>query len=72
MKNQINFKSGLGEIKKENSNLKPTNQISIKQSVEIFIIYFHLKEKIIDFLGIILSYYLKLDTKQNMEVASKY
>ena len=41
LKNQINFKSDLGEIKKKNGNpkSKPENQISAIQNVEIFLIW---------------------------------
>ena len=46
MKNQINFKSDLGEIKKENPNLKSKDQISDIKNVQFF---FWFKRKIIDF-----------------------
>ena len=69
LKNQINFKSYLGQIKKGNPNLKSKDQINVMQNVEIF---FDLREKIIGFLEIILFCYLKLNTKQNMEKFSKH
>ena len=36
LKNQINFKSDLGQIKKWNPNLKSNNQVSVIQNVENF------------------------------------
>ena len=69
LKDQINFKSNLGEMKKGNKKLKSKDQISVIQNVQIF---FDLREKIIDFLGIIIFCYLRLNTKQNMQVVSKY
>ena len=64
MKNQINFKSDLGEIKKENPNLKSKDQISDIKNVQFF---FDLREKLLIFLEIILFFYPKLNTKQNIE-----
>ena len=46
LKNQINFKSDLSEIKKANLNLKSKDQISVIQNVENF---FDLREKKFDF-----------------------
>ena len=67
MKNQINFKSYLGEIKKENPNLKSKDQISDIKNVQFF---FDLREKLLIFLEIILFFYPKLNTKQNIEGVS--
>ena len=67
MKNQINFKSDLGEIKKENPNLKSKDQISDIKNVQFF---FDLREKLLIFLEIILFFYPKLNTKQNIEGVS--
>ena len=67
MKNQINFKSDLGEIKKENPNLKSKDQISDIKNVQFF---FDLREKLLIFLEIILFFYQKLNTKQNIEGVS--
>ena len=67
MKNQINFKSDLGEIKKENPNLKSRDQISDIKNVQFF---FDLREKLLIFLEIILFFYPKLNTKQNIEGVS--
>ena len=53
MKNQINFKSDLGEIKKENPNLKSKDQISDIKNVQFF---FDLREKLLIFLEIILFF----------------
>ena len=63
LKDQINFKSDLGEIKKGNKKRKSEDQISVIQNVQIF---FDLREKVF-FLEIILVCYLSLDTMQNME-----
>ena len=38
LKDEINFKSDLGEIKKVNSKSKSEDQISVIQNVEIFLI----------------------------------
>ena len=46
LKDEINFKSDLGEIKNVNSKSKSEDQISVIQNVEKF---FDLREKIIDF-----------------------
>ena len=46
IKNQINFKPDLGEIRKRNPKLRLVDQISVIQNVEKF---FDLREKIIDF-----------------------
>ena len=46
LKNQVDFKSDLGEIKKGNPKSKLENQISVIQNVQNF---FDLREKIIDF-----------------------
>ena len=46
IKNQINFKPNLGEIKKGISKSRSKDQISAIQNVQIC---FHLREKIIDF-----------------------
>ena len=46
LKDQINFKSDLGEIRKGNKNSKSKYKISVTQNVEKF---FDLREKIIDF-----------------------
>ena len=67
MKDQINFKSDLGEIKKENPNLKSKDQISDIKNVQFF---FDLREKLLIFLEIILFFYPKLNTKQNIEGVS--
>ena len=67
MKNQINFKSDLGEIKKENPNLKSKDQISDIKNVQFF---FDLREKLLIFLEIVLFFYPKLNTKQNIEGVS--
>ena len=64
LKNQIDFKSGLGIIKKRNPKSKSEDQISVIQNVQNL---FDLREKIFFFLKIILFCYLKLNTKQNME-----
>ena len=56
-------------MKKGNKKLKSKDQISVIQNVQI---YFDLREKIIDFLGIIIFWYLRLNTKQNRQVVSKY
>ena len=53
LKNQINVKSNLGEVKKGNLKSKTENQISVTQNVQKF---FDLRE----------ICYLKLNTKQNM------
>ena len=68
LKIQINFKSDLGEIKQWNSKSKAENQISVMQNVDNF---FDWSEKIIDILEIILSCYLKLNTRQNMKMVWK-
>ena len=68
LKIQINFKSDLGEIKQWNSKSKAENQISVMQDVYNF---FDWSEKIIDILEIILSCYLKLNTRQNMKMVWK-
>ena len=47
MKDQINFKSDLGKIKKGNPNSKSEDQISVVQNVEHF---FDLGEKNIDYI----------------------
>ena len=60
LKIQINVKSDLGEIKQWNSKSKAENQISVMQNVYNF---FDWSEKIIDTLEIILSCYLKLNTR---------
>ena len=52
-KNQINFKSDLGEIKKRNKKSGSEDQISLMQNVKKF---FDLREKIIEFLEIILFF----------------
>ena len=67
MKNQINFKSDLGEIKKENPNLKSKDQISDIKNVQFF---FWFKRKIIDFFRNYSFFYPKLNTKQNIEGVS--
>ena len=46
LKDQINFKSYLCEIKKGNPKSKPKDETSVLQNVETF---FDLREKIIDF-----------------------
>ena len=46
LKNQNNFKSDLGKIRKRNTNLKLEDQIIVIENVENF---FDLREKIIDF-----------------------
>ena len=68
LKIQINVKSDLGEIKQWNSKSKAENQISVMQNVYNF---FDWSEKIIDILEIILSCYLKLNTRQNMKMVWK-
>ena len=68
LKIRINFKSDLGEIKQWNSKSKAENQISVMQNVYNF---FDWSEKIIDILEIILSCYLKLNTRQNMKMVWK-
>ena len=68
LKIQINFKSDLGEIKQWNLKSKAENQISVMQNVDNF---FDWSEKIIDILEIILSCYLKLNTRQNMKMVWK-
>ena len=47
LKDQIKFKSDLGQIKNENPKLKPEDQIHVIQNIENF---FDLREKITDFL----------------------
>ena len=69
LKDQINFKSDLGEIRKENLDLKSEEQISEIQNVANI---FDLRENIIEFFEIILFCSLKLNTKQNVEKDSKY
>ena len=64
LKNQIDFKSNLGEIKEGNPKSKSKDQISVIQNVQNF---FNLKEKIITFFRGYSIWYLKLNTKQNME-----
>ena len=64
LKDQINSKSGLGEINKGNKQSKSEDQISVIQNPKKVL---DLREKIIDFLEIILFSYLRLNTKQNME-----
>ena len=46
LKNQINFKSDLGEIKKENVDLKSKGQVTVIQNVDNF---FDLKDFDFDF-----------------------
>ena len=46
IKNQINFKPDLGEIRKRNPKLRLVDQISVRQNVEKL---FDLREKISDF-----------------------
>ena len=68
MKDQINFKSDLGKIKKGNPNSKSEDQISVVQNVEHF---FDLGEKNIDYIRdfffLLFFCYLKLNVKQNTE-----
>ena len=59
LKDQINFKSDLGEIRKENLDLKSEEQISEIQNVANI---FDLRENIIEFFEIILFCSLKLNT----------
>ena len=68
-KNQINFKSDLGQITKQNTNLKSKDELSVIKNIENF---FDFREKIIDLLEIILFCYLRLNINQNMEGVSKY
>ena len=67
LKNQIDFKSYLGEIKKGNPKSKSEDQISVIKNVQNS---FDLTEKLLIFLEIILFCYLKLNTKQNMKKVS--
>ena len=67
LKNQIDFKSYLGEIKKGNPKSKSEDQISVIKNVQNS---FDLTEKLLIFLEIILFCYLKLYTKQNMKKVS--
>ena len=69
LKDQINLKSDLGEIKKGNKKSKSEDQISVIENVEKF---FDLREKNIDFFEMILFSYLRLNTKQDMVGISKY
>ena len=62
LKNQIKFKSDLGKMKKGSPESKTENQVSVIKNVQIF---FDLREKIINFLEIIVFCYLRLNTKQN-------
>ena len=64
-KNQINIKSDLGKIKKGNSSFKSKEQISVIQKHWQF---FALREKIIDFLEIILFWYLKVKHKKGLKL----
>ena len=50
LKDQINLKSDLDKIRKGNSKSKSKDQISVKQNAD----FFYLREKIIDFLEIII------------------
>ena len=63
LRDQINFKSDLSEIKK-NPKPKSKDQISVIQNVENS---FDFREKVIDSLQIVLFYYLILNIKQSME-----
>ena len=67
LKNQAGFKSDLSEIRI--GGKKSPNQ---KNTIINITNFFDLREKIIDFLEIILFCYLKLSTKQNMEKDIKY
>ena len=69
LKDQINLKSDLGEIKKGNKKSKSEDQISVIGNVEKF---FDLREKNIDFFEMILFSSLRLNTKQDMVGISKY
>ena len=69
LKDQINFKSDLGEIRKENLDLKSEEQVSEIQNVANI---FDLRENIIEFFEIILFCSLKLNIKQNVEKGSKH
>ena len=69
LKDQINFKPDLREIKKGNKKSKSEDQISVIENVEKF---FDLREKNIDFFEMILFSYLRLNTKQDMVGISKY
>ena len=68
LKERINFKSDLSEIRKVNPKSKSKDQISVTQHVENF---FNLREKILIFVKIFFCY-LKLNTNQNMEKVPKY
>ena len=63
LRDQINFKSDLSDIKK-NPKPKSKDQISVIQNVENS---FDFREKVIDSLWIVLFYYLILNIKQSME-----
>ena len=69
LKNTIDFKSDLGKIKKGNPKSKSEDQKWLIQNVQKC---FDLREKKIFCLEIILFWYLKLSTKQNMEKEWKY
>ena len=69
LKSQINFKSDLDKIKKQNQKSKTEDQISLIQNVQKLL---DLRGKIVDFLKIIFFCYLKLNTKQIVEWVSKY
>ena len=61
IKDQINFKLNLGKIEKENKISKSKDQTSAIWNDQVF---FHLRDYFFC--------YLKLNTKQNMEVVSEY
>ena len=70
LKDQARFKSDLRRQKNpQTGGKKSPNQ---KNTIKNITIFFHLREKIIGFLEIILFCYLKLSTEQNMEKDLKY
>ena len=69
LKSQINFKSDLGKIKKQNQKSKTEDQISLIQNVQKLL---DLRGKIVDFLKIIFFCYLNLNTNcANCEMGLK-
>ena len=66
VKNQINFKPDLGEIRKRNPKWRLVDQISVIKNVEKF---FDLREKIIDFFRD--YYFLLSEAKQKCEKCLK-
>ena len=65
LKNKNNFKLDLGKIRKGNLPSKSQDQIRLIQDVQDI---FNLREKNIIFLETILFCYMRLNTKQNMEI----